>query len=242
MERVVIRFEGVSFSYREGQPVLSEIDLAMGPGLTLVVGPNGCGKSTLLKLAAGVEHPDRGTVSIEGRDLWKEEAEGRRHLAYLPEQPDLTPYATVEEVVRLVCRLRGEPIARAAAALETVGLQRHAEHSVRELSMGQRRRAVLAAAMIGTPRTLLLDEPLDAMDRGIREGILIWIHQLLAGGATLVIVTHEIEPFATVATRALTLRDGRPFAHEPLPDDPGQRMGLLDFLARGGQTWSRADG
>ncbi len=230
----MIVFDGVSFSYRQGEPVLEDVRLSIDTGLTLVVGPNGCGKSTLLKLAAGVEHPDRGAVSIDGSDLWKQEAEGRRRLAYLPEQPDLTPYATVEEVVRLVCRLRGESIAQAAAALARVGLDGHANHSVRELSMGQRRRAVLAAAMIGAPRTLLLDEPLDAMDRGIREEILAWMRQLVAAGASLVIVTHEIEPFAASAVRAVTLREGRPHVHDPLPEDGGERFVLLDSLARGG--------
>lgn len=160
-----------SFCYRRGEPVLAGVDLAIPAGLTLLVGPNGCGKSTLLKLLAGVEIPDAGAIAIDGHDLWTDEVAARRSLAYVPEQPDLTPYATIREVLDLVARLRGEPLARAGEALERVGLRHLAERSVRELSMGQRRRAVLAAALVGAPRHVLLDEPLETLDRSGRHDI-----------------------------------------------------------------------
>ena len=87
----MIRFHQASFAYRDGEPVLSGVDLEIPAGLTLLLGPNGCGKSTLLKLAAGVEQPDAGRVEVDGKDLWVDEVEARRSLAYVPEQPDLTP-------------------------------------------------------------------------------------------------------------------------------------------------------
>ena len=229
----MIRFDRVGFSYRDGQPVLSEVSAEIPAGLTLLLGPNGCGKSTLLKIAAGVEQPDQGRVEVDSRDLWTDEAEARRTLAYVPEQPDLTPYATVREILGLVCRLRGEPQKSAEQALALVGLDRLSHRSVRELSMGQRRRAVLAAARIGTPGHLLLDEPLEAMDRGAREDILAWVGDRLAAGATVVVVSHDIEPFAPLANRALTVRDGRCLSSGELPPDPGERMSLLERLARG---------
>jgi ABC-type multidrug transport system ATPase subunit len=229
----MIRFRQASFSYRPGEPVLSGIDLEIGPGLTLLLGPNGCGKSSLLKLAAGIEEPDGGTVEIDGKDLWIDEVEARRTLAYVPEQPDLTPYATVREILALVCRLRGEPRERGEEALDLVGLRALAHRSVRELSMGQRRRAVLAAARVGTPRHVLLDEPLEAMDRGAREDILAWIDRLLGAGATVLLVSHDIEPFVPRAARALTVREGRCILVDPLPENPGARMALMERLARG---------
>lgn len=229
----MIRLHGAAFAYREGEPVLGGVDLEIHPGLTLLLGPNGCGKSTLLKLAAGIERPDAGRVEVNGRDLWTDEVEARRSLAYVPEQPDLTPYATVREILLMVCRLRGEPRTRAAEALDFVGLRDLAHRSVRELSMGQRRRAVLAAALIGTPRHILLDEPLEAMDRGAREDILAWIDRLLASGATVLVVSHEIEPFAPRAQRAITVRNGQCLAVDRLPEDPTERMALLERMARG---------
>ncbi|HEX2641567.1 MAG TPA: ABC transporter ATP-binding protein [Thermoanaerobaculia bacterium] len=231
----MIRLERASFAYRPEDPVLAEVDLEIHPGLTLLLGPNGCGKSTLLKLAAGVERPDSGRIEIDGHDLWGDaagEVAGRRSLAYVPEQPDLTPYATVREILTLVCRLRGEPKERAGAALEAVGLGRLAHRSVRELSMGQRRRAVLAAALIGQPRHVLLDEPLEAMDRGAREDILGWIDGWIRSGAAVVVVSHDIEPFVLRAIRVLARRDGHWTVVEPLPADPGERLALLDRFAR----------
>jgi ABC-2 type transport system ATP-binding protein len=229
----VIRLRGVSFAYRAGEPVLAGVDLEIPPGLTLLLGPNGCGKSTLLKMAAGIERPDSGRIEIDGHDLWTDEVAARRSLAYVPEQPDLTPYATVLEVLDLVCRLRGESRERGREALERVGLGALGHRSVRELSMGQRRRAVLAAAFIGTPGHVLLDEPLEALDRGAREDLLDWTGRLAAGGATVLVVSHEIEPFAPQATAALAVRDGRCLDAGPLPADPAGRVARLDRLARG---------
>jgi len=233
MERGMIRFRQAAFAYRAAEPVLVGIDLEIPPGLTLLLGPNGCGKSTLLKLAAGIERPDGGQVEIDGHDLWTDEVAARRGLAYVPEQPDLTPYANVREILGLVCRLRGEPRSAAEEALELVGLRDLAHRSVRELSMGQRRRSVLAAARIGTPSHVLLDEPLEAMDRGARESILAWIDRLLAVGATVVVVSHDLAPFAPRATRAFTVRDGHCLAVDPLPADPTERLALLEHMARG---------
>ena len=228
----MIRFHQVAFAYREAEPVLSGVDLEISPGLTLLLGPNGCGKSTLLKLAAGIEQPDSGRIEIDGRDLWVDEAAARRGLAYVPEQPDLTPYATVREILDLVCRLRGEPVARGREALEKVGLGKLTHRSVRELSMGQRRRAVLAAALVGTPTHALLDEPLEALDRGAREDLLGWTDRLVASGAVVVVVSHEIEPFAPRVSRALAVSGGRSLDAGPLPDDPAERLALLDRMAR----------
>jgi ABC-type multidrug transport system ATPase subunit len=229
----VIRLHQAAFSYRDAEPVLAGVDLEIAPGLTLLLGPNGCGKSTLLKLAAGIERPDSGRIEIDGHDLWTDEVAARRGLAYVPEQPDLTPYATVREILDLVCRLRGEPREQGREALERVGLGKLSHRSVRELSMGQRRRAVLAAALVGTPRNALLDEPLEAMDRGAREDLLAWTDRLVAAGAAVVVVSHEIEPFAPRATRALSVRDGRCVDAGPLPSDPAARLALLDRMARG---------
>ena len=229
----MIRLRAAAFAYRPSEPVLAGADLEIPAGLTLLVGKNGCGKSTLLKLAAGVERPDGGQVEIDGLDLWRDETKARAGLAYVPEQPDLTPYASVAEILRLVCRLRGEPESAVAAALAFVGLSGLAGRSVRELSMGQRRKAVLAAALLGTPRHVLLDEPLEAMDRGARDDVLAWIDRLLAAGTAVLVVSHELEPFAARAARAVTVAGGRCPVFDPLPADPTERLALLERLARG---------
>jgi ABC-type multidrug transport system ATPase subunit len=226
-------FESVTFGYEPERPIIRNASFALSPGLTLLLGPNGCGKSTLLKLAAGVERPDAGRVIVDGADLWREEAKARRGLAYLPEFPDITPYAALRDVLRLVCRLRGEPIAAGERALETFGLADEAGRSVRELSSGQRKRALFAAAIVGRPPHILLDEPLDALDRQIADDVLAWIRRRIADGAALAIVSHAIEPFTDLATRAITVREGLVKQHETLPRSPEDRFHLFDALARG---------
>ncbi len=201
----MIRFDKVSFAYQPGRPVIRALDLEIGPGLTLVLGSNGSGKSTLLKLAAGVEPPDTGRVLIDGLDLWTSEAAARCTLAYVPEQADLTPYAAIRDILALVARLRGEPRRTAAEALAACGLDGLGGRSIRELSLGQKRRATFAAAFIGRPSHLLLDEPLDAMDRSMRGTILTWLARRLSEGASAVLVSHETDPFRGLNFRTLDM-------------------------------------
>jgi ABC-2 type transport system ATP-binding protein len=228
----MIAMRQVKFGY--GRSVALTCDaLDIGPGVTLLLGPNGAGKSTLLKLVAGVEHPTSGTVTVDGHDLWHDEIAARAAIAYVPEHPDLTPYATVGEVLGLVCRLRGRPVDDGERALATVGLDGLGDRSVRELSMGQRRRAVLAAAFIGEPSNLLLDEPLEAMDRAMRSWLTSWITAASDRQATVVVATHDVEPFTALARRAIVVAGGVPRMMDPLPADAEARATLLDRSARG---------
>ena len=228
----MIALRDVRFSYGK-TTALSCDALDIGPGVTLLLGPNGAGKSTLLKLVAGVEYPETGNVTVDGRDLWREEVAARAGLAYVPEHPDLTPYATVGEVLGLVCSLRGRSVDDGARALANVGLDGLGDRSIRELSMGQRRRAVLAAAFIGEPTALLLDEPLETMDRTMRLWLTAWITKAAARNATVLIATHDVEPFVDLASRAIVVHDGIPRVVDPLPPEPEVRLALLDRAARG---------
>ena len=229
----MISLRNVWFGYGPGPAALVCQSLDIPAGVALLLGPNGAGKSTLLKLLAGVEQPVSGTVTINGHDLWRDEVAARSALAYVPEHPDLTPYATVGEVLGLVCRLRSRPVDDGARALALVGLEALGDRSVRELSMGQRRRAVLAAAFVGEPTTLLLDEPLESMDRAMRTWLTTWITEASERGATVVVATHDIEPFIGLAKRAVVVARGTPELVEPLPTDTSARARLLEASARG---------
>lgn len=229
----MIHFDNVTFGYSREVDVLDGVNLSLPPGLTVALGPNGCGKSTLLKIAAGVEKPRTGHARVFGHDLWTEEIKARKRLAYLPEHPDLSPYATVHEILQMVCGLRGEPLTSVEAALEWTGMVDLGSRTVRELSMGQRRRAVLAAASIGNPSCFLLDEPLEAMDRPFRSTMVAWVTGKRAAGATILIVSHEIDSFAPIADRAVTFHRGRCTVVENLGETTDDRRFTLDRLARG---------
>jgi ABC-2 type transport system ATP-binding protein len=199
----------VSFSYRRDTRVLDCLNLEVESGVTLLVGDNGVGKTTLLKLAAGVEKPDRGNVLVNGFDLWRRERKARSDLAFVPQEPEVTPFASIVEVLRLVCRLRSQPLRLAEQYLGEVGLQSELERSMRELSRGQRRRVLLAAAWIGSPRTVVLDEPLDAMDSRIRRRVHEWLVSVRDTGGLVLVTSHEFEAFLDLADHVLMLRDGQ---------------------------------
>lgn len=232
----MIRFEQASFDYGGERPALLPTDLTIAPGVTLLLGPNGAGKSSLLKLAAGVERPNTGRVLVGAHDLWIDEVAARRQIAYVPEHPDLSPYATIADVTRLVCALRGEAPGVGAEALARAGLAQLGGRTVRELSMGQRRRALLAMAFIGRPEHVLLDEPLEGMDRAMQAAILEWVATMAAEGRAVIIATHELEPFVTVATRAILVVDGRAELVPQLPAAPEERLAVLERFARGGRA------
>lgn len=222
----------VVFAYRRSTPLLQGISLTVGPGLTLLVGPNGCGKSTLLKLMAGVECPDSGSVTVNGLDLWQHEVAARSLLAYVPEQPDVSPYASIAEVLELVAALRGERRGRVAEVEAQFGIEQLGSRSIRELSKGQRRRVLLAAAHLGSPPVLLLDEPFDALDRKLRAEFLGWLKHRLDNGAVIVVVTHELEPLVHLAVRAVSVVDGRA-VFQDVQGTFRQRLDTLEPLARG---------
>ena len=199
----------MSFSYRKDNRVLDCLDLKVQNGVTLLVGANGAGKTTLLKLAAGVEKPDRGKVLVNGVDLWRREKKARSDLAFVPQEPEVTPFASIVDVLRLVCRLRSQPLSLAEQYLGEVGLESELERSMRELSRGQRRRVLLAAAWIGSPRTVVLDEPLDAMDARIRRRVHEWLVSVRNAGGLVLVASHEFGALLDVVDHALVLRDGR---------------------------------
>ena len=209
-----VHFDAVSFRYPSGGAGVSDIDLEIGDGeLLAVIGPSGSGKTTLLRLLSGFVVPDRGRILIDGRDVARVPVKDRA-LGVVFQAYALFPHMTAAENVAYPLKLRGvgrtARMARAAEALEKVGLGGFANRQPASLSGGQQQRVALARALVFGPRALLLDEPLSALDAGLRAGMRdeILRVQRAAGIATL-FVTHDQEEALSMADRVAVLKDGR---------------------------------
>jgi ABC-type nitrate/sulfonate/bicarbonate transport system ATPase subunit len=211
---VTIRDVGMRFdASRGGVEALAGCSLEIAAGsFTVVIGPNGCGKSTLLRLVAGLLEPTAGTVEVDGRE--PRPGDGRVGLAF--QQPRLVPWRSTLDNVALPLELSGVPLAdrraRAAEALDRVGLGGAAALRPRELSGGMAQRAALARALIGDPPVLLLDEPFSALDALTRETFddelqRLWIEL----PRTVVLVTHSVTEAVALGDRVvvMTPRPGR---------------------------------
>ncbi|WP_374010072.1 ABC transporter ATP-binding protein [Leifsonia sp. LS-T14] len=193
---------------------LSGFDLAAAPGeLIALLGPSGCGKTTALRALAGLERVDGGSILIDDRDV-TDEPTSRRDLGMVFQSYSLFPHLTSGQNVEFGLRMRKVPPAerrrRAAAALELVGLDHHADRYAHQLSGGQQQRVALARALVTEPRVLLLDEPLSALDAKVRVQLRDEIRRIQTElGITTFFVTHDQEEALAVADRVAVMRAGR---------------------------------
>jgi ABC-type Fe3+/spermidine/putrescine transport system ATPase subunit len=198
----------------EGRRVLVDLSLGVAAGEFLaVLGPSGSGKTTMMRIIAGLELPDSGSVSIAGRDVTALPAE-RRDVNTVFQSYALFPHMTVLDNVGFGPRMRGlgraERDRKARELLELVRLGGEERRLPHELSGGMQQRVALARALANEPSVLLLDEPLGALDRTLREELqreLRRIHQSL--GITFIYVTHDQEEAFGLADRLAVMRDGR---------------------------------
>jgi len=181
--------------------------------LLAVVGPSGCGKTTLLRLIAGLEQPDAGRVLIQGRDVTALPPE-RRDVGFVFQQFALFPNMSVAGNVEYGLKRRGVPRAerarRVQEMLAMVGLSQLAGRRPDQLSAGQQQRVALARALAPRPKTLLLDEPLSALDAAIRTRLREELRETQRRlGITTILVTHDQEEALAIADRVAVMNAGR---------------------------------
>jgi len=211
----------LSVSY-DGTPAVVGADLALGEGRVLaVLGPSGCGKSTLLRAIAGLESTT-GTVSWQGHDVSATPTH-RRGFALMFQDGQLFSQLTVAGNVGYPLRIRRTPRAATAARvtelLDLVGLSGFADRLPTTLSGGERQRVALARALAASPRLLLLDEPLSALDAGLRQRLADDLRPILVeSGTTAVMVTHDHEEAFAVADDLAVMRAGRIVQSGPIAD------------------------
>jgi iron complex transport system ATP-binding protein len=243
---------------RRRVPLLTDVSWEVGPSEQwAVLGPNGAGKSTLLDVAAGVRHPSRGAVRILGETLGRADLrELRERIGHVDVKTEeaFSPRRTALEVVLtgatgtiqvLADRIGGPERERAASLLVQFGCAAVADHSLAACSQGERRRVLLARALMRRPPLLLLDEPADGLDLPGREALLAAVESLAADrpAPAVVTVTHHLEELPTTTTHALLLSGGRVTACGAAPavlaDEPlSACFGAPVTVTRAGGRWS----
>jgi heme exporter protein A len=191
----------------------------------MLVGANGSGKSTLIRCLATSLRPHHGRVMLGGADLWERRAELRAGIAYLGHQAHVYDDLSAAENLNVWARLGGYSV-DIAALLARVGLDPERRDPVRTFSAGMRRRIALARMLLKTPRLVLLDEPFTALDPVGRELMLSVIRELKAGGAAVLMATHEAAVSGLVCERALALEAGRVRYDGPADGLPEHAVGV----------------
>lgn len=209
---VSISIQSLSKAYGSFQ-ALRNVSLDVGAGeLLTLLGPSGSGKSTLLMALAGFVIPDRGAIRIADEDVVDRPA-NKRDIGMVFQSYALFPHMNVFQNVAFPLRLRkygrAEIDARVASTLQQVQLADLGERRISELSGGQRQRVALARAVVFEPRVMLMDEPLSALDKKLREEMQIEIRELHKRlGVTTIYVTHDQREALTLSDRIAIMNKG----------------------------------
>ena len=188
------------------------LDVEAGEFVSLL-GPSGSGKTTLLMLLAGFETADSGEIRLHGRDISRVPP-NKRDIGMVFQRYALFPHMTVAQNVAFPLRMRGvakaEQERRVKAALDMVELREHLDRVPAQLSGGQQQRVALARAIVARPKVLLLDEPLSALDKNLREAMQLELKSLQHDlGITFIFVTHDQQEALTMSDRVAVLANGR---------------------------------
>lgn len=197
---------------RGGKTVLPDVSLEIDTGGVIgLLGPSGSGKSTLLRAIVGVQRIGDGEVTVFGKPAGTPEI--RADVGYMTQSGSVYNDLSVRENVTYFAALHGASADDVAAALDTVGLEDEADKVVGNLSGGQRSRVSLAAALVGTPRLLVLDEPTVGLDPVLRRDLWATFRELAGGGTTLLVSSHVMDEADECDTITL-LREGRVIADD----------------------------
>jgi len=218
------------------------IDIARGEFVTLL-GPSGSGKTTTLLMIAGFEAPTSGVIELAGGDLVAMRPY-QRNIGMVFQSYALFPHMTAWKNVEFPLKMRRFPRhemkARAARMLDLVGLRQFADRYPRELSGGQQQRVALARGLVFNPDVLLLDEPLGALDKNLREQMQLEIKRIHRElGITMIYVTHDQTEAMTMSDRIAVFRDGAleqvgsplDVYHRPINRFVGEFIGESNFFA-----------
>lgn len=201
--------------------ILNDVCLHVGEGEVVgLLGPNGAGKSTMMKVLTGLWKAEKGRVEVCGVDVLLNPDEVHRHIGYLPEQNPLYADMYVREYLLFVARMRAQTEQRSNSAavehlIDLVGLTPQANKRIRELSKGYKQRVGLAAAMMGDPEVLILDEPTTGLDPNQLEDIRALIRDL-GKHHTVILSTHILQEVKAICSRVIIIDHGQIRLDQPL--------------------------
>jgi ABC-2 type transport system ATP-binding protein len=222
-----VRVEGLRV-VRGGREAVRSISFAVAHGsVTGLLGPSGCGKTTLMRSIVGVQIVAGGTVHVLGQPAGSPGL--RRQVGYVTQAPSVYADLTVVENLRYFAAVLGAPREDTLRVIAEVGLGDHVDARVDRLSGGQRARVSLAAALLGTPDLLVLDEPTVGLDPVLRRDLWALFHRLAERGVTLFVSSHVMDEAAR-CDRLLLMREGRILADDT-PQALLDRTGALDIEA-----------
>jgi ABC-2 type transport system ATP-binding protein len=195
---------------------VSHLAFDIGPGeVHGLVGPNGAGKTTTLRCLCGIMTPSAGSIAIAGHDIQADSVEAKRALAFIPDEPHLFDYLTVDEHLRFVARLYGVPDveARMVPLLSELELLDKRSALPAELSRGMRQKLAIACGLLHSPRALILDEPLTGLDPGGMRKMKNTIAARAREGSAVVLSSHLLHLVEELCTKLLVMRKGRCVAY-----------------------------
>jgi ABC-2 type transport system ATP-binding protein len=217
-----VQLDGLSVE-RGGRVVLRALDASIPAGrVTGLFGPSGSGKSTLIRSIVGVQSGVRGTISVLGAEPGS--AEVRQAVGYMTQAPSVYDDLTVAENIRYFAAMRGGQV---GSVLERVQLLPWSGQLVRNLSGGQRARVSLAAALVGSPKLLVLDEPTVGLDPLLRRDLWRLFRELVSDGASLLVSSHVLDE-GRHCDELILLREGSIVA-QLSPDELSRRTGTADL-------------
>ncbi|MFL5574937.1 MAG: ABC transporter ATP-binding protein [Gemmatimonadaceae bacterium] len=212
-----------------GFTAVQGLSFHVAPGEVLgLVGPNGAGKTTTLRSLAGIIVPTRGTIRVAGFDTAERPIDAKRALAFIPDEPQLFEYLTVEEHLRFTARLYGvaDVAERVGPLLHEVELTEKRRALPGELSRGMRQKLAIACGLLHDPRALLLDEPLTGLDPvGIRR-MKATIAARARAGAAVILSSHLLHLVEQLCTRLLVIQHGRAVAYGAIEEIVAERPHL----------------
>lgn len=192
-----------------------------------IVGPNGAGKTTLLRMATGLLQPDAGSVEVAGFDVWVDPAGAKTRFGVVPDNPRMFERLTGAELIEFTGRLRGMDPAviatRQASLLRLLDLQEAADVIVADYSLGMRKKAAIACALLHNPAVLFLDEPFAGIDPVARQTLEQILNRHIAVGGTVVFSDHAMDVVERLCDRILLIDHGKLVISGPTSELTGGR-------------------